>query len=144
VNITCVSRMFTFRLKKFVAENGHLLENTMTDYMTELDTRATGLLARKAQSLDVDPADVFEGIDWTEDAANDAYFSKLILSKVIRPAELTRRKAKERAKGKLYAALGCVPGSPLEFVTALTNQLNVTADWKGVLHVVASFKRSST
>lgn len=112
----------------------------MTDYETDLDTRATGLLARKAQSLDVDPADVFDGIDWTEDAANDAYFSKLILAKVIRPAELTKRKAKERAKGKLYAALGCVPGSPLEFVNALTAQLNVTADWKGVLYVGGQFQ----
>lgn len=112
----------------------------MTDYVSELDTRATGLLARKAQSLDVDPADVFDGIDWTEDATNDAYFSKLIQAKVIRPADLTRRKAKERAKGKLYSILGCVPGTPLEFVTAMTTQLNVTADWKGVLHVGGQFQ----
>lgn len=112
----------------------------MTTYQTELQERATGLIIRKNQNLDIDQADAFDGIDWSEDAANDAYFSQLISMKVIKASDLTRRKAKERAKGKLYALLGLVPNTPLEFVTAMNEQLNTTVDWKGVLSISGQFQ----
>jgi hypothetical protein len=112
----------------------------MNEYENQLTERANGMLARKAQNLDVDPLDAFEGIDWSQDRVNDAFFSKLINAKVIRATDLTKCKAQERAKGKLYAALGCVPSTPYEFVTAMTTKLSVTTDWKGVLMIGGRFQ----
>lgn len=112
----------------------------MTDYTDLLNTRSNGMISRKAQNLDVDLVDIFEGIDWTADAENDAYFSKLIAARVLKTTELTRRKAQERLNGTLYASLGCVPGTAMEFVESFATKMNTTVNWKGAMKVGASYQ----
>lgn len=110
------------------------------DYKTELMQRAKALVERSEQHLDVDFGDIFNGIEWSELEATDAYFAKLVEKKIVTRKQVATKRNEQRKHAKLFEILGCVPGTPLAFVRAQAENLNIEIDWKGAMKIGGDFE----